>query len=94
MEIGDQNARSQEQEDMEINSTKADSIIDNILADMTAAHGSSTTDSSQEPATKGEKEKTTTTINDDTTTITHGRSTTESAQEQEKKEGEYNHSHR
>ena len=36
MEIGDQNVGSQEQEDMEIDSTKADSIIDNVIADVTA----------------------------------------------------------
>jgi hypothetical protein len=46
METGDQNAGSQEQGDLEINSTKADSIIDNVVADVTATHGSDSTDSS------------------------------------------------
>ena len=46
MEIGDQNVGSQEQEDMEIDSTKADSIIDNVVADVTVAHGSGSMDSS------------------------------------------------
>ena len=67
---------------MEIDSTKADSIIHNVVADVTAAHGSSSTDLSLEPGTQeGEKEKTTTTFDDDATTTAHGRSTTESAQE-------------
>ena len=73
---------------MEIDSTKADSIIDNVIADMTATHGSDSTDSSQEPRTpEGEKEKTTTTTDDDATTTALGRSTIESAQEPGK-EGE------
>ena len=46
MEIGDQNVGSQEQEDMEIDSTKANLIIDNVIADVTAAHGSGSMDSS------------------------------------------------
>jgi len=88
MEIGDQNVGSREQEDMEIDSTKAHSVIDNVIADVTAAHGSDSMDSSQEPRTpEGEKEKTTTTTDDDATTTSHGRSTTESAQEPGK-EGE------
>ena len=67
---------------MEIDSTKADLIIDNVVADVTAAHGSGTMDSSQELGTQeGEKKKTTTTFNDNAMTTAHGRSTTESAQE-------------
>jgi len=46
MEIGDQNVGSREQEDMEIDSTKDDSIIDNVIADVTAAYGSDNMDSS------------------------------------------------
>ena len=46
MEIGDQNVGSQEQEDMEIDSTKADLIIDNVIADVTAAFGRGSMDSS------------------------------------------------
>ena len=73
---------------MEIDSTKIDSIIDNVVADVTTAHGSSSMDSSQEPRTpEGEKEKTTTTTDDDATTTALGRSTIESAQEPGK-EGE------
>ena len=49
MEIGDQNVGSREQEDMEIDSTKANSIIDNAVADMTIAHGSGSMDLSHEP---------------------------------------------
>ena len=71
---------------MEIDSTKANSIIDNAVADMTIAHGSGSMDSSQEPSMQGEKEKTTTTFDDDATTTAHGRSTTELAQNQGRKE--------
>ena len=87
MEIGDQNVGSQEQEDMEIDSTKANLIIDNVIADVTAAHGSGSMDSSQEPGTQEGEKKTTTTFNDNAMTTAHGRSTTESAQEPGK-EGE------
>ena len=46
METGDQNVGSREQEDMEIDSTKVDSVIDNVIANVIAAHASDNTDSS------------------------------------------------